>query len=304
MVESNTMNKSASLSDTAILFPGQGTQFVGMGFSDAARQSLEKADAQLNYPLSTICQRGPDHLLNTTQNAQLAIYTVSYALYETLFGANTNPLCFAGHSLGEYTALAASGALSFHDGLALVNRRSQVMSQCHGGMTAIIGLDFEQMQALLDTLTIDDLWISNVNTDKQIVLSGSPIALERIETALKDVHAARLVKRLEVQVASHCPLMAPAADELDAALKDAPIVRPRVPILCSTSISLCQEPAAIRSNLYQQLKVPLNWADCIRLLASQGVKRFIEIGPQSVLKSMVKRLVDVECVSYTEADIE
>jgi len=300
---------------TAILFPGQGSQFVGMGKSlfegsAVAREVFETADQILGLPLSLLCFEGPGEELNDTANAQPAIFTVAYACWKALRAVH-GPLeaaFLAGHSLGEYTALVAAGCFSFEEGLRLVRLRGTAMKaggeKQPGGMAAILKLKAEAVETLCREAqqhTGGTICIANYNCPGQIVVSGDRETLDRA------MHLAREQKGrgvpLAVSVAAHSSFMEPAVEEMREALSALPIEAARIPVVGNVSARPLETPEQVRRELLAQLTSPVRWAQTIEFIHSRGVGRFVEIGPGKVLSGLVRRTVpQAELRSIGELD--
>jgi [acyl-carrier-protein] S-malonyltransferase len=295
---------------TALVFPGQGSQYVGMGHdiyegSAAARAVFEQADAALGFALTHLCFEGPEEALTTTENAQPALLTVSTALLAALAEregkdpVTSRPLHLysasyvAGHSLGEYSALVAAGALDFVSALRLVRRRGELMAAANqGGMAAIIGLDegpLEQICREVSTVQAPVV-IANYNSPGQLVISGASQALEHACTLAKQRGAKRALP-LKVSAAFHSPLMRAAASGLAEAVAAADVADARVPLVSNVTAEPLVEAAAIRHELVAQVTAAVRWIASVRRMAADGVDTFVEVGPGSVLSGLIKRIV-------------
>jgi len=308
------------MAEYSLLFPGQGSQFVGMGKDlyakyAAAKEIFDKADNILGMALSRLCFEGPIEKLNDTENTQPAIFVTSYAALKVLeseYGQSLQPMAGAGHSLGEYTALAAAGSLSFEDGLKLVHVRSSLMKsageKAAGGMTVVIGADISALTTIINRIAEDKsqvLKIANDNCPGQVVISGSPAALKEFENNYKE-SGAKFVKRLPVSVACHTPLMADAQKEFDTILAQTPINPANFDVIANTSAKPIREPQEIRKELTNQLCGMVLWTQTSKYLDKIACKRFLEIGPKKVLCGLTKRtLPQSECTGFNSVpDVE
>jgi [acyl-carrier-protein] S-malonyltransferase len=303
-IDKQSLDKPVSperkLSEIAYVFPGQGSQEVGMALdlfkeSKAARQTFEEADEILHFSLSKLCFEGPDEKLKQTINAQPAIMTASVATLRALretHGENfpSKPRFVAGHSLGEYTALVAANALPFNEALSLVRERGRLMQKAGemqaGGMAAIIGLDESLVEQVCQQVGIE---IANINSDGQIVLSGSKDALIRAIDLARAMGAKRAIP-LEVSGAFHSKLMDPAVPGMARAIYKAQIRDAKVPIVSNVTGSAISEGNEINSELVGQIVSTVQWEKVVRFMSSNGVKTFIEIGPGKVLSGLIKRI--------------
>jgi [acyl-carrier-protein] S-malonyltransferase len=288
----------------AFVFPGQGAQFVGMGRdlyaeSSAAQMVFAQADATLGFSLTSLCFDGPEDELTATENAQPALLTISTALLAALadsvdvavFSAKMAAFV-AGHSLGEYSALVASGALDFPTALQLVRRRGEFMAAADEGvMAAIIGMDEAPLEALCNQAAQGEaLVIANYNSPGQLVISGSAAAVERA-SALAKAHGAKRALPLKVSAAFHSPLMRAAAEGMSQPVDTAAISDARVPVISNVQATPLIEADAIRRELIAQITAPVHWIASVRYMAEMGVDTFVEIGPGAVLTGLIKRIV-------------
>jgi [acyl-carrier-protein] S-malonyltransferase len=286
------------MSRYAILFPGQGSQKVGMGadlFPTRANLLVETANQILGWSLETLVTDGPQEELTKTEHAQPALFAVSYALWDVLSDAlPTAPAASAGHSLGEYTALAAAGALSYEDGLALVAERGRAMADAPSasdpsGMAALIGADLEQAERVAADRRAEGgrLWVANVNTPSQIVLAGSTSDIEWLSVNARSLGIRRAIP-LDVAGAFHSPYMEPAADRLAIALERIMFATPEFPVYANTTGEPVVDPAR---QLGEQLVKPVQFAATLELMAADGITTFIHVGPGDVTAGLVKRTV-------------
>jgi [acyl-carrier-protein] S-malonyltransferase len=289
---------------TAFVFPGQGSQIVGMGArlaesSTAARQTFEAADELLSFNLSRLCFEGPQETLTDTVNAQPALYVAGIAALRALHEAMDAPFLpafVAGHSLGELTALTAAGALSFPDGLKLVRQRGVLMREAGeetpGGMAALLGLALETAHALCAEarrLTGGTLVVANDNCPGQIVIAGDEQTLGTALEKAKEAGARRTI-RLPVSIAAHSPLMARAAGAFREAVGGTHFDRPHIPVVGNVLASPLIDAAAIREELSAQLTSLVRWADSVRYMLQAGITTFIELGSKDVLTGLLRRI--------------
>lgn len=282
---------------TAYLFPGQGSQFVGMGkdLYDAnpeAAKYFDKADEILGFSLKEIMFQGPEEKLKQTEFTQPAIFMHSLALFKTL---DTNPDMVAGHSLGEFSALVACGAVSFKDALKIVRRRGELMqkagAQNPGTMAAVIGMDDEAVEKVCAEATEasgKEVIAANYNCPGQLVISGYKEAVEKAVEIAKE-NGARLAKLLPVSGAFHSSLMKPAFDGLKVQLEQLQINKPNCPIYSNYTAEPTTDTEEIRSNLLNQLLNPVRWTQTLNNMSENGADAFIEMGPGKVLQGLVKR---------------
>lgn len=288
-------------STLAFIFPGQGSQQLGM-LSELAeryavvRSTFEEASTALGYDLWHLVQEGPTEELNRTDITQPAILAASVAVWRVwkeLEGAR--PAWLAGHSLGEYSALVCSGAMSFADGVRLVRTRGEFMQQAvpsgQGAMAAILGLDADKIEEACASAAQGEIVSAvNYNAPGQIVIAGNVAAVERAILACQQA-GARKAMPLPVSVPSHCELMRPAAEKLADELNLIQLTKPRVPVVQNVHAAPETEVAAIRDNLVAQLYRPVRWIASIEFMAEQGVDTYVECGPGKVLVGLNKRIV-------------
>jgi [acyl-carrier-protein] S-malonyltransferase len=303
--------------NVAFVFPGQGSQYVGMGqrlhdISESARRVFRQADEVLGFPLSKLCFEGPADELEDTINAQPAILTVSHAALEALrerwhqLGSAISPICVAGHSLGEYSALVSAGVLDFADALVLVRERGRLMKEAGderpGGMAAVIGLSSEQLhQVCIDASAGGGIVVlANDNCPGQTVISGELAALERA-MSLAVSRGARKVVRLGISIASHSPLMDDAGARLNELATEVRFREPITPIVSNISGRFVTSVDEIRRNVGQQVVRPVMWTGSVIEMIDHGVETFLEIGPSQVLGGLIRR-VKREVHTLTAAD--
>jgi [acyl-carrier-protein] S-malonyltransferase len=301
---------------TALLFPGQGSQRVGMGkqlaiTSPIAKQTYDEANAAIGFPLSQICFEGPEDQLVLTKHTQPAILTTSIAVFRALRDKGLRFDVVAGHSLGEWSALVAAGAISLGDAVRLTHLRGQYMQEAvpvgHGAMAALIGLDLAKTRALCEASSQpgEPVEPANMNGGGQIVISGHVAAVDRAIAGSKAA-GAKLAKKLPVSAPFHCSLMKPAADKLAAAMADLEIKAPSVPVVANVTAEPTQDPARIKQLLVQQVTAPVRWEESIQYLAKSGVTTAYELGSGAVLKGLIKRIADsIQVTTICEpADVE
>jgi [acyl-carrier-protein] S-malonyltransferase len=283
----------------AFIFPGQGSQKVGMGkaLADAfpiCRQTFDEADAALGEPLSAIAFEGPEDRLILTENTQPAILAVSTAACRLLTSRGIEPAFVAGHSLGEYSANVAAGTFGFADALRIVRRRGRYMQEAvpvgTGAMAAILGLDAEQVaQACRDAAEGDVVSPANLNGTGQVVIAGARDAVARAGERAKALGAKRVVP-LAVSAPFHCALMKPAEERLAPELRALETHTPRVPIVANVDGEPRRDAAAAIEALVQQVASPVRWEAVVTRLASEGITTYVEVGPGTVLSGLVRKI--------------
>jgi [acyl-carrier-protein] S-malonyltransferase len=286
----------------AFVFPGQGSQAVGMGraLADAfpvCRETFDEADAALHEPLSRLCFEGPEDRLVLTENAQPAILAVSTAAFRLLQSRGCQPDFVAGHSLGEYSANVAAGTFGFADALRLVRRRGQYMQEAvpvgTGAMAAIIGLDAEKVAQACDEASGGEIVsAANLNGAGQIVIAGHRAAVARAGERAKALGARRVVP-LSVSAPFHCALMKPAQDRLEPELRALQTADPRapiVPIVANVDAEPKRDAAAAIDALVRQVSSPVQWERVVERLASEGVTTYVEVGPGAVLTGLIRKI--------------
>lgn len=284
-----------------IVFPGQGSQSVGM-LKDIAEQyhevkeTFHDASNALGYDVWQLALHGPAEELDKTVHTQPALLTASYAVWKILKNKkNIQPALLAGHSLGEYTALVCAEAISLSDAVCLVSARGQYMQEAvpvgRGALAAIVGLDNAAVQSVCEKAKVDGETISpvNFNSPGQVVIGGDTQAVERAIIMAKEA-GAKLTKLLPVSVPSHCVLMKPAAEKLAILLQKISIKKPTLPVLNNVDVKIYDSPDSIRDGLTRQLFMPVRWVEVIESFAKSGINNVIECGPGKVLTGLNKRI--------------
>ncbi|HYO12291.1 MAG TPA: ACP S-malonyltransferase [Thermoanaerobaculia bacterium] len=287
----------------AFVFPGQGSQKVGMGrawvdVSPEARRTFEEADEVLGVPLSRLCWEGPEEELNLTANTQPALLTASVAMHRALgtLAPELQPVAVAGHSLGEYSALVAAGALGFADALRLVRRRGELMQEAvpvgQGAMAAIIGMDPEAIAGLAADASQGEVCaVANLNGPAQTVIAGHKGAIDRA-VALAKERGAKKATILAVSAPFHSPLMRPAREGMTGPLRETDFRDPAVPVVTNVDAAPATTGSAAREALIRQIDSPVRWVESVLWMEeSAGVEVFVEVGPGNVLSGMTRRIV-------------
>ena len=295
----------------AILFPGQGSQKPGMGKelfekSAAARQVFEEADDALGFAISRLCFEGPAEELQLTENTQPAILTVSVAAFRAMKEAGiASPAFVAGHSLGEYSALVAAGALSLSDAVRTVRARGRYMQEAvpvgTGAMAAVIGGELSEIQRVCEETRGELVCsVANMNSPNQVVIAGNTDAVDRAIESLKGV--AKRVIKLNVSAPFHCALMKPAQDRLATDLERVVFNEPAMPVVTNVDARATRAPHELRDALVRQVSAPVRWVESMQLLAQQGVDTFVEAGPGKVLTGLMRQINrDVKTLNVEDA---
>lgn len=275
----------------AFVFPGQGSQTVGMG-KDLAEKYLDQANEVLGIDLKKLCFEGPQDELKKTEITQPAILTVSVAAFELLKNKNVPmPAAVAGHSLGEYSALVAASSLSFRDAVKIVHLRGKFMQEAvplgEGAMSAIVGADNSKIKEICEQTS--GVWPANFNSPGQVVISGKKASVETAGEKLKQAGAKRIVP-LAVSAPFHCPLMQPAADKLKIELDKIEIKDAQIPLVANVTANYVTKGAEIRDSLIKQMTSPVLWEDTIKKMLADGITSFVEVGPEKVLSGLILRI--------------
>jgi len=285
----------------AFLFPGQNSQYAGMGRDLAekfavARRTFEEADDALGFAISKLCFDGPEEQLKLTEFQQPAICTVSVAALRVLAERGVTPHVTAGHSLGEYAANVAAGSLAFADAVRTVRERGRFMQEAvppgQGAMAAVLGLSSEEAaRACQDTAAETQAIVSaaNFNSPEQTVISGETAAVERAAALSKERGAKRVIM-LQVSAPFHCALMQPAQDRLAELLRGLTFEAPGIPVAVNVDAALVREPEKLRDALIRQVTGAVRWVESIRLLMAEGPVRFVEVGPGKVLSGLMRQI--------------
>jgi len=285
----------------AFMFPGQGSQAVGMGrafyeTSPGAKAVFQEAADALGFDLTRLVFEGPESELALTANTQPAVLTASVAAAAACAERGVKAALAAGHSLGEYSALVVAGALRFADAVRIVRRRGELMQDAvpvgAGAMAAIMGLELPAVEQLCAAAAQGEVvGIANVNSAQQIVVAGHRGAVERA-VALAAERGGKKSVMLPVSAPFHCALMAPAAEKLRQALEAIAVADPAIPVVRNVDAGVTRTAAEVKPFLLRQVASPVRWTDCVRRLAAEGATTFVEVGPGRVLTALLRRIVD------------
>ncbi len=285
----------------SFVFPGQGSQSVGMG-KDLAENFLDRANAVLGFDLKKTVFEGPEDELKKTEIQQPAIFTVSVAAFESLKAKGLSPVAVAGHSLGEYSALYAAGVISFEDGVQTVNLRGKFMQEAvpagQGAMAALLGGDRETIANICKET--GNVWPANFNSPGQVVISGTKDGVAQASEKLKAAGVKKIIP-LAVSAPFHCPLMQPAAEKLTAQLDKINFNDAKVPVYANVTAQPVTSASQIKQLLIKQVTGSVLWEDSVQKMVADGVNEFIEVGPGKVLTGLVKKIApSVEVKSFVE----
>ena len=292
----------------AFVFPGQGSQYVGMGKEisehfDVSKTVFQEASDALNYDVANLCFNGPIEELNKTWRTQPCILTVSIALFSVLKEKGIKPDVVAGHSLGEYSALVAAGVLSFREAARLTEKRGRFMQEAvpegKGLMAAILGMERDKVDQICRSLDSGYAAAANYNCPGQIVIAGEKAAVEEAIGKCKNAGAKRAVA-LAVSVPSHCLLMSDASEKLAKLLDTIGFQSPLIPVVNNADARLLRSAEEIKPSLVRQLSNPLLWEDSVKAMADSGIDIFVEVGPGKVLSGLIKRITPEAKIFHVE----
>ena len=299
----------------SLVFPGQGSQKIGMVKEfhekyDLVRKLFKDADAILGTPITKIIFEGPDNELNSTENTQPAIFLASFCIFEIIkkeYGYNFERFkYFAGHSLGEYSALACNGAISFEDALRILQKRGRFMQEAipdgEGGMLVALGISSEEIQKILDgTKNTYECYIANDNSKSQVVLSG---LIKDIDLLSKDLESKKIKNiKLNVSAPFHCKYMKSASDKMTSFINNLKITKLDKPIISNVTAKEVYSPEQIKTLLISQIEKKVRWLESVEYMINNGIKNFVEIGPGKVLSGLIKRInkdVNVKSINNEE----
>jgi [acyl-carrier-protein] S-malonyltransferase len=295
---------------TAFIFPGQGAQYAGMGrelFGNHAesREVFEEADRVLGFSLAGLCFNGPEEDLKVTENTQPAILAVSVAACRVLQAKGLRPSVVAGHSLGEYSALVAAGALTFTDAVALVRRRGRYMQEAvpagAGAMAALLGIELPAVQSVCERAAQGQVVApANLNSQTQVVIAGHQEAVERAVTLAKESGAKRAIM-LQVSAPFHCALLKPAEERLGPELDACAFADPQIPVVTNVDAQPAMTAATARDALKRQVSRPVRWQESVQWMLGEGVNTFVELGPGKILSGLV-RAADKSALTFNVED--
>jgi len=300
------------MSKRSFVFPGQGSQQVGMGRDmyekyPAARDIFDRANKALGFDITALCFGGPEEELKKTANAQPAILTVSVACLAVMRQMGLRPETAAGHSLGEYTALVAAGSLDFEDAVTLVRLRGQYMQEAvplgEGGMVAVLGMETAIISDICSSLSGPEgvVEAANINCPGQVVIAGDNSSLEKA-VALLSERGARKCLPLSVSAPFHSSMMRPAGEKLEASLSQVKIKDPEIPVLSNVTAGYHGKAAEIKDLLVKQVSSPVRWEECVRRMILDGTGIFVEVGPGKVLSGLVRKIDrDVEAKNVEDS---
>ena len=302
------------MSGLAYVFPGQGSQSVGMlvAKSSEVAATYEEASEALGYDMGELISSGPEEVLNQTEYTQPALLTVSVALFRYAMNNNAEfPDVVLGHSLGEYAALVAAGAIRFEDAVKLVRRRGQYMQGAvplgKGGMAAVLGLSDDVMREICESVTRESetglVEAANFNAPEQVVVAGDNETLQVLIERCRQSGAKRSIL-LNVSAPFHCSLMKPAALKMEERLREIEIIAPKIPVVQNVTAAYETDPKSIRRNLVDQVCAPVRWTESIKTLWDNQVESFVECGPGRVLSGLIKRANKRAVVASLNAEIE